>query len=248
MINASAASWIQAHPLAAAAGAGAAGFLDGLNPCAFSTLLIFIGAVMAAAGQAAGLEDHGARRRHVWRVSGAYMFGYFALYFGLGLGALQLIWFRPFAGAHFITRLAGLTAVVLGILLVREYFIPDTRIRVAMPAALHGAVRRWTRRTTSGAALLGGVIIGLCTIPCGGGMYLATLGALNAVSNRSTAVMLLAVYNLSFVLPLVLVVAAASSRPALTAVSRWHIRHRARFKLILGLAVSGVGLGVLALS
>lgn len=241
-------AWIQAHPWAAAATFAAAGFADGLNPCAFTTLLLFIGAVLAAVGQAAGITDPGTQRRHVWAVCGAYMFGTFALYFGLGLGLLQLAWFRPFAGAHWITRLAGLVAVGLGVLMVREYFLPDTRLRVTMPAGLHGVARRWTRQTTAGAALIGGVLIGLCTIPCGGGMYLATLGLLAAVPERMTSLALLAVYNVAFILPLVLVVLFAASRPALTAVSRWHVRHRGQFKLWLGLVLAGMGLVILALA
>lgn len=243
-----AASWVQAHPWAAAGVVGAAGFADGLNPCAFTTLLLFIGAVTAAVGQAAGMGDAGARRRHVWAVSGAYMLGIYGLYFGLGLGVLQLAWFRPFAGAHAITRVAGLGAVVLGLLMVREFFVADTRWRVTMPAALHRVARRWTRRTTVGAALVGGVLIGLCTIPCGGGMYLATLGFLAAIPDRLTGSALLAVYNVAFVLPLVLLTAVASARPALLAVARWHVREQARVKLWLGVAVVGLGLAVLALA
>lgn len=240
--------WIQEHPWAAAGVVGAAGFADGLNPCAFATLLLFIGAVLAIVGQAAQQATEGARRRYVWTVSGAYMLGTFVLYFGLGLGALQLAWFRPLGSSHFITRAAGLLAVLLGVLMVREFFVPDTRVRVTMPAALHGAARRWTRQTTVGAAFVGGVIIGLCTVPCGGGMYLATLGLLAAVPERATSLALLALYNVAFVLPLALLVLAASSRSVLTAVSRWHVRNRSQFKLYLGLAVAAAGLATIGLT
>lgn len=239
-------AWIAAHPWAALAAVSGAGFLDGINPCAITTLLLFLGAVLAAVERAAALPGPGAQRGYVWWVAGAYIGGIFLLYFALGLGFLQLGWLQAFGSAHLVTRVAGLVALALGLLTVREYFFPDTPLRIAMPGALHGTARRWTRQTTAGAALVGGVLIGLCTIPCGGGMYLAVVGLLASLPGQVQGYGLLTAYNVAFVLPLVLIVALASSRPVLQALSRWHIRHRGTVKLVLGLTMIGIALLVLA--
>ena len=42
-----AAAWLTEHPFAAVGLAGVTGFADGLNPCAITTLLLFVGALLA---------------------------------------------------------------------------------------------------------------------------------------------------------------------------------------------------------
>jgi len=111
-----------------------------------------------------------------------------------------------------------------------------------MPASLHNLAHKWGRKTTIGAAFVGGVLIGTCTIPCGGAMYLAVAAVIGSLSSKVYAYTLLTSYNLAFILPLVLLVGLASSRPVLLKVSRLHITHRGMVKLVLGVFVIFVGL------
>ena len=237
-----AASWLGEHPLAALGLVGVTGFADGLNPCAVTTLLLFVGALLALVDGAArrGAPAQGAAT--VWLVAGAYILGIFALYFALGAGFIEVTGIRALGNTHTVTRVAGLAAVVLGLLMLREYFNPGTRLRLTMPARLHDLARRWGRRTTVGGALVGGVLIGLCTIPCGGAMYLAVAALIGSLPGRGFAYTLLLGYNLAFVLPLVLLVALAGNRTVLRRVSRLHVRHRQRVKPVLGAFVVAVGM------
>lgn len=73
-------------------------------------------------------------------------------------------------------------------------------------------------------------------------------GVLALLENRGRALVLLLVYNVGFVLPLVLVVLAASSRVSLLRISRWHVRSREAVRLTLGLLVTATGLLALALT
>lgn len=241
-------SWLEANPLLALGLTATAGFADGINPCAITTLLLFIGALLATVEQASRLEDARRAKGYVWAVAGAYALGIFLLYFILGVGFVEIASLRIFGNTHIFTRLAALIAVVIGLLMVAEYVFPQSPLKVGMPAGLHGLAHRWTRQTTVGAAFVGGVLIGTCTIPCSGGMYLAIASLIGSIGSKPYAYTLLSSYNLAFVLPLLLLVGVASSRPVLKRLSRLHITHRGQVKLGLGLFVALVGFVALVLT
>jgi len=73
-------------------------------------------------------------------------------------------------------------------------------------------------------------------------MYLAIAAILGTLASKPYAYGLLTTYNLAFILPLVLLVATASSRPLLQKLSRLHIQGRSRAKLVLGAFVTAVGI------
>jgi len=236
------AAWLEAYPYAAFGLAIVAGFADGLNPCAITTLLLFIGALMAVVEQA---SSHGETRRawfQVWSVAGAYILGIFSLYFFLGMGFVEVTSIRVFGNTHVFTRVAGLIAVVLGLVMVAEYVLPNSPIKLGMPSSMHNLAHKWGRRTTIGAAFVGGVLIGTCTIPCGGAMYLAVAAVIGSLSSKVYAYSLLTTYNLAFISPLILLVGLSSSRAVILKISRLHVTHRGLVKLVLGLFVILVGM------
>ncbi len=235
-------AWLEAHPLLAFGLSGVAGFADGLNPCAITTLLLFLGALMAVVERATRVGDAWRARLYVWSVAGAYILGIFLLYFILGAGFIEVTSLRVFGNTHIFTRIAALFAVLLGLVMIWEYFQPNSPIRLSMPASLHGLAKKWGRKTTVAAAFVGGVLIGTCTIPCGGAMYLAVASLIGSLPSKTYAYSLLLTYNLSFILPLVLLVAVSGSRTVLRELSRLHITQRGKVKLGLGLFVVLVGL------
>jgi len=241
-VAAPSAAWLEDYPFAAFSLAVVAGFADGLNPCAITTLLLFVGALMAIVEQSSGDSETRRAWLHVWSVAGAYILGIFVLYFFLGMGFVEVTSIRIFGNTHVFTRLAGFIAVVLGLVMVAEYVIPNSPIRLSMPASLHNLAHKWCRNTSMGAAFVGGVIIGTCTIPCGGAMYLAVAAVIGGLSSKVYAYTLLTSYNLAFILPLVLLVGLSSSRPVLLKMSRLHVTHRGLVKMILGIFVILVGL------
>ncbi|MFV2033113.1 MAG: cytochrome c biogenesis protein CcdA, partial [Gammaproteobacteria bacterium] len=155
-IQAPTAAWLEAYPSAAFSLAVVAGFADGLNPCAITALLLFIGALMAIVEQTSDYRERRRARLHVWTVAGAYILGIFLLYFFLGMGFVEVTGLRVLGNTHIFIRLAGFIAVMLGLVMVAEYVFPDNPIKLGMPASLHNLAHKWGRRTTIGAAFGGG--------------------------------------------------------------------------------------------
>jgi cytochrome c biogenesis protein CcdA len=218
-----------------------AALIDSINPCAFAVLLTFIAATLVLAERATA---RGLRARwFLWRMGLVYVAGVFLTYLGLGLGLLG------FAGVlgeiHWVGRVAAFGAIALGLLALQEVLVPEWGTRLAVPEGMHHWLHRLTSRATLPAVFSAGVLVGLCTVPCSGAIYLAVLGLLAARTTYWQGVGYLVLYNAVFVLPLVTMLAIASSHTVFNALGRWQLHHRSALKL--GLAATAIGLGLLLL-
>jgi cytochrome c-type biogenesis protein len=75
------------------------------------------------------------------------------------------------------------------------------------------------------------------------------LGVLSLLALQPTALLgysYLVLYNVVFVLPLVVILVAASARPTLNRLARWNLHHKEWVRLALGGGVVAMGLLILA--
>lgn len=215
--------------------------IDSVNPCAFAVLLTFVATTLVLA-ERTGLQSIGGRAM-LWRMGAFYIAGIFVTYLGLGLGALTFA--SALGQTHWIGRAAAFGAIILGVLALQEALVPEWGSRLTVPAALHHRLRRLTERTSMPAVFAAGVLIGLCTIPCSGAIYLAVIGLLATTATYTTGVAYLALYNIIIVLPLVALLGIAGSRPTLNLIARWQLHHRQAVKF--GLAALSMALGLMLL-
>ena len=102
------------------------------------------------------------------------------------------------------------------------------------------------KKVTVPALILGGFLIGLCTVPCSGAVYLAVLSLLALQPTALLGYLYLVLYNVVFILPLVGVLIAAASRPTLNRIAHWNLHHKEWVRLALGGGVVIMGLLILA--
>ncbi|HEX7949594.1 MAG TPA: cytochrome c biogenesis protein CcdA, partial [Candidatus Limnocylindrales bacterium] len=165
-----------------------AGFLDGFNPCAFGVLILFatfaLGLAaqqsLAAAGAGRAPDPRGASRM-VLGLGSIFVLGVLVTYFLIGLGLMTAVAsLTNFGGNHLPSRIAALVAIGLGLWMVRDVLLPEASWRLEAPHALHGRMRSWARTSSPIALFGGGILIGLCTVPCSGAVYLGIVALLGA--------------------------------------------------------------------
>lgn len=230
----------QALQLTLPAVVGAA-LLDSLNPCAFALLLVFVATALAMLQRQRGTN---------WQFvllarGGIYVFGIFLTYLALGLGLLGTLQFaKTLSSTHVVSRVAALVALGLGLLALQEALLPELGSRLGahgdMPR-LRGLVARLSLPALFGA----GVLVGLCTVPCSGSVYLAVLALLSTQATFLEGVGYLVLYNAVFVAPLVVILALASSPPAYRRLARWQLHQRTALKL--GTSAAAIAVGLLTL-
>jgi len=211
------------------------GLLDGVNPCAFSVLLSLLALLLAGVA-------FGRARPRLWRVGGAYVAGMFASYLLLGLGLLSAVSFLT--RTHLPVRLMGVIVVTLGLWMIKDAVLPGWGWTLGMPARFHETVRRSLARTTPAGLLFAGGLVGLCTIPCSGAIYLGVLGLLARESWR-TRVAYLVLYNVAFIAPLVALLALVANRHTLNRIGHWYLPRRAWAAGALGTVAVVLGFAIL---
>ncbi len=187
----------------------AAGLIDGINPCAFTTL-IFLLASLALAGRG---------RREVLVIGALFSLSVFLTYLGVGLGLFAAL--RAASAVSFVSKvlrwLVFAVLVVFAVLSVYDY----TRIRAgktgdmvlqlpdSLKLKIHASIRgRAKTLALAGSSLAMGFLVSIFEFACTGQVYLPMLAYLARAERRADALGLLLVYNLCFIVPLLVVFAA----------------------------------------
>ena len=228
-----------------------AGLADGLNPCSFSGLLVFASVTTVAierscheVGPDPGVADF--QRGRLLRYGALWIVVLFAVYMRLGFGFLGGVHLL-IAEGHWAGKAAAVVAVGMGLWMFRDYFSSeDAPMRLEPPRHLKALTGKYLRVLTYPGIAVAGFLVGLCTVPCSGGIYVSVLAMLSTQEAVVGATLLIA-YNIMFVLPLVLVLAVATNRRTFRAVARWQIDHRDTVKVVLGGMMIALGLFTLFL-
>jgi cytochrome c biogenesis protein CcdA len=209
------------------------GLLDSVNPCAFAVILLLL----------AFLFTIRKSRRHILKLGFVYIGMIFIVYFAIGLGILQAVRFSN--DPHFVARAGSWILITLGTINLIEYFFPEFPIKLHMPMIAGQKTNELLKQATLPATIGAGLLVGLCTFPCSGGVYVSIITLLNARTTLAWGVSYLALYNVLFVLPLVVILLAAGNRLVAKRWARWERENALRIRLWYGLAMVALGAGML---
>jgi hypothetical protein len=184
-----------------------AGLLDGINPCAFATLIFFI----------SYLTFVGRKRREILWVGLGFSGAVFVTYLLIGFGILSFIQhfsFLPlFSRIVYIVTIAF--ALVLGVLSLYDYIQlkrgRPSEMKLQLPDFLKKRIHQTIREESKStryflAAIAAGFIVSLLEFTCTGQVYLPTiLFVTNIPSLRANAISYLVLYNLMFIIPLLII-------------------------------------------
>ncbi|MEA3408398.1 MAG: hypothetical protein U9R48_10030 [Chloroflexota bacterium] len=210
-----------------------AALVDGVNPCAFATILFFV----------SYLAISRRRRKELLAIGLAFTAGVFVTYFAIGLGAMSLLRIANTIRVVGLVLygLMALSCFVLAGLSVHDYFLArqgklhDMRLNLLDP--LRERIKGRIRATSSafvGTAFVSGLIVSLLELACTGQVYLPTISfAVGVPQMRAYAIAYLALYNLVFVLPLLAVLLLAVYGVSAKQFQDWFVENAARSKLIM---------------
>ena len=220
------------------------GFADGFNPCAFALLVLFATYTLTLvnAVTADGSPTPSARRRCSVRARCMWARS-FVTYFLIGLGLFS---FLSWLGEdHLVARVAAVVALLMAVWMLKDVFLPGWGPSMAAPSGTHGWMNKAMQRGGLAGMLLAGVLVGICTVPCSGAVYLSIITVLHASGGGPVGLALLALYNVAFILPLLIFLLAVSNRRVLGTLGRWNKANGAVVKSILAFGVVAMSFGLL---
>ena len=209
------------------------GFLDGFNPCAFAVMIFFI----------AFLFTLKRRLRHIVGLGLLYIAIIYLTYFGIGLGLFKAILIT--GSPHLMAKIGSWLVIVLGLINIKDYLAPKLPFHLQIPKFSQGTLQYWLTKATLPAVIVAAFLVGLCTFPCSGGIYVAIVGLLATQSSFWLGLFYLVIYNVMFVLPLVFLLALVGNKLTLGKIAEWQSQNDKLLKFVLGLTM--IGLGVLIL-
>lgn len=196
--------------------------VDSINPCAFSILLISI----------IFLFSLGKTREHILGYGLAYIVGIFAVYFLIGLGILQVL--HIFSVPHFMSKVGAGLLLFFGAINILETVFPKFPIRFAIPHRAHEKMNVLVKRISIPAMFLLGALVGLCEFPCTGGPYLTVLGLLHDAQTYWKGAVYLLLYNIIFILPLVVILLITSHQTLVNKVQTFQQSNKGYEKIVAG--------------
>lgn len=220
-----------------------AGLLDGINPCAFATIVFFI-SYMNLVGRG---------RKEMIIAGGAFALAVFVTYLLVGLGTLSFMsYLNRFSGVAKSVYLiaAAATFALAGLSLydaVKAKQGKTKDILLQLPRALklqiHKVIRERTR--TSGViagALVIGFVISALELVCTGQVYLPTLTFVAGVEGmRAHAIAYLLLYNTMFIVPLLVVFGCVYWGTTSMQLGGVLQRHLVAVKVGIGVLLFGLG-------
>jgi cytochrome c-type biogenesis protein len=209
-----------------------AGLLDGINPCAFSVLLVFVAFLFTLQRGRPDLLAFGF----------TYIGAIYLTYFGIGLGLLRVF---QLGAPHLFARLGAGLMILLGLVNIKDFFWYGLGPSLTLPKVGVAARDRWMRRATLPATAVVGFLVGICEFPCTGGVYVGILGLLAAQTTYWVGLTYLVAYNVMFILPLVALLLVVGNRRVVGQFSRWMATNKRQLRLGQGMVMVTIGLVIL---
>jgi hypothetical protein len=220
-----------------------AGLGDGINPCAFATILFFV----------SYLGMVGRKKNEILIVGIVFAFAVFITYLTVGLGFMQFI--KTIANIEFLAKIifggAAVVCIIFGFLSIYDFFQAHNgnaaEMKLQLPMFLkqriHKTIREKARmKSIVAGAMIAGFMVSILEFACTGQVYLPTITFMVGVEGiTSTAIRYLLLYNVSFILPLLMVFAVVYFGVSSQTVSRIMRERVGTVKLILAGVFFAVG-------
>lgn len=205
--------------------------VDSINPCAIGVLILMISVIMGS----------GKSIKRMLLLGAAYTFAIFATYLIAGLGLVYFFAAIPIVIAEYLSIGVGILVILAGMLEIKDYFWYGKGFSLQIPHYFAQKIQDWSSGSTTliGVMLLGAFVAAV-ELPCTGAPYLAIITVLR-INFDWTAFGLMVLYNLLFVAPLIIILAAVATGAKLSSIQKWKEDSKGGMRLAIGLLLIALG-------
>lgn len=206
--------------------------VDSVNPCAIGVALLLL----------CFAELAGSRRRLI-EVGMTYVIAVYLTYFALGLGLISVISLSGLA--YWFAKIMGAVAIIVGLVDIKDW-VKGEDFCVNIPAKFRPTVMSIAAKASLPACFVMGSLVALVELPCTGAVYVSITSMLARSELSSVGLLYLAIYNLVFVLPLVIIVLAVHAGIPWVEIEKEKERRRNVLNLVSGGVLMVLGAAMLA--
>lgn len=204
--------------------------IDSINPCAIAVLLFLIAVLISLK----------ANKKRIIAVGLVYIFGVFISYYLAGIGLLGAI--SHFNIARQINIFAGAIVIVAAFISIKEGLMPQGLQLLVIPEKTKGVFMNLMQKGSFPAVFLAGILVSAFELPCTGQVYLGILSLMSQENMKTQAYFYLFLYNLIFVLPLVIILIAAAWGLDIEKIQKLRKKTRMGIKVLIGMIMLVLGI------
>jgi cytochrome c biogenesis protein CcdA/glutaredoxin len=208
--------------------------VDAINPCAFAVLIILLTTILATKS-----------RRRALFAGIAFTASIYISYFLMGLGIYSAINAAKITQSIYI--IVAIFAIIIGLFNLKDYLWYGRWFIMEVPQSWRPALKTLIKSVTSiPGAFFVGFVVSLFLLPCTSGPYIVILGLLAETTTRDHAIILLLLYNLIFILPMIIITLAIYLGFTTTEeAEKWRQGRLKHLHLIAGAILLLLGIGML---
>ena len=208
--------------------------IDSINPCVIGVLLLLITILLKTK-----------KRRAVLVNGSVYTLGVYATYLIGGVTLLSI--FNAVRSVQLVSQMfyvvIGAFILLAAFLEIKDYFWYGRGFSLAIPKRFVSAVEGNVKNTHSSLlmAFLFGSLVTLIELPCTGAPYLAIITIMSQSGVQFyNAIILLLLYNLVFVIPLIVIIYLGYKGVGYKRMEMWRREHKGKMRLAVGLMLLGI--------
>ena len=203
--------------------------VDSINPCAIGVLIMLLSTLL--------VFRQSKRKMLVYGLT--YIAAVYVTYLLAGLGLMVFLNRIPLIVASYISIAVASILTFAGLIEIKDFLWYGKGFSLSISPSMAKKINEMAANITfPGLVLLGAFVAGV-ELPCTGGPYLAIILLLSH-NFDFTAFSMLALYNLIFVLPLVVILSIFLIGTRITSIKMWKQKYRAHMRLFTGLLLIGL--------
>ena len=203
--------------------------IDSINPCAIGVLILLVSVLMVYKS-----------KKDMLFYGMVYIFCVFLTYLLAGLGILYFLSKVPLFISEYISIIVGSVVVIAGLIEIKDFFWYGQGITLSIPPEKAKKINEMTKKFTLPAMIVLVVFVAGVELPCTGGPYLAIL-VFFSQNFDFTSFMLLVLYNIIFVMPLIVILLMVFFGYKIQNLKRWKQSNRTYMRLAAGIVLILLG-------
>ena len=219
-----------------------AGLLDGVNPCAIGMLILLLGYLMVFAHQP----------ERMGKIGAVYIVTIFITYFLIGILFSQLVyqllsWPLYQEVSHIIKYIIIAAIWIIALINIKDFFWYGRGITLGVTKGEVPILMRLIQKVDLPTTILLGMAVTIFELPCSLPLYVGAISLLTQTFHFTKTVFYLLIYNLMFVLPLIIVYAILLKTKHIFEAKEIQERTNRYMKLSMGIAQILIGIILLLL-
>jgi cytochrome c biogenesis protein CcdA len=204
--------------------------IDSINPCAIGVLILMVSVVLGGKSSVGRLLYLG----------GLYIGAIFLTYLLAGLGLVYFLQAIPLFVAEYLAIVVGTFVILAGLLEIKDFFWYGKGFSLQIPPYFANKIHQFSKNVTTTGVIFLGVFIAAVELPCTGAPYLAIITLLSLNFNAQAFLMLL-LYNVVFVLPLVVILLLVAGGMKVKTIKEWKQSNKGYMRFAIGYMLIALG-------